>query len=396
MIDAIKKRSGELREQIAEWRHHFHRHPELSFHEEKTAAAIAEKLREMGYDHLKMGCKGRDICVVADLGVGKPGKCIALRADIDALAVQEEREVPYRSENDGVMHACGHDSHAAMLLGAAKILKEIEKDLPGRVRLIFQHAEEMGGGARELVEEGVLDGVDVVFGQHIWSPVPSGSMSYCAGPTMASADSFELRIQGRGGHGSMPHLSVDPVVAACSVVSAWQTIVSREVDPLDAAVISVGEIKSGSVFNAIPDSALIRGTTRTFNQDVRKTLSIRMKEVAEAVCTGLRCRADFDYKFMLPPTITDRSFTEFAVKVAGRLLGDDKVVEARPTMGAEDFSYYLQERPGTFMFLGTGNPEKDMVYPQHHPKYCVDDDVLELGAAISASIAWAYLNDKRF
>ena len=390
MFVQIREKARKIREDIIQWRHHFHRHPELSNCEFQTAATIAQALRDMGYDQVKVGCKGKDICVVADLGRGD--RCIALRADIDALAVHEERDVPYRSENDGVMHACGHDAHASMLLGAAKILKGMENDLPGRVRLIFQHAEERGGGAKELVEEGVLDGVDVVFGQHIWSPVPSGSMTYCEGPTMASADMFELKIQGRGGHGSMPHMSVDPVMAACSVVSAWQTIVSREVDPLDAAVISVGEIKSGSVFNAIPDSALIRGTTRTFNQDVRRAIAARMKEVAQAVCSAMRCEADFHYDYILPPTVTDVDFTRFAVGVAKEVLGEDKVSEARPTMGAEDFSYYLLERPGTFMFLGTGNEEKDMTYPQHHPKYCVDDDVLELGATVSASVAWAYLN----
>ncbi|EFC90561.1 amidohydrolase [Dethiosulfovibrio peptidovorans DSM 11002] len=393
MLDNIKKKAGEIKGDIAAWRHHFHSHPELSYQETETATRIASILRDMGYDDVKVGCKGRDICVVADLDTGRPGKCIALRADIDALAVQEERDVPYRSKNDGVMHACGHDAHASMLLGAARILKDIEPELKGKVRLIFQHAEERGGGARELVEEGVLDGVDAVFGQHIWSPVPSGSISYCYGPTMASADQFELRIQGRGGHGSMPHLSIDPVVAACSVVSAWQTIVSREVDPLDAAVISVGEIKSGSVFNAIPDSATIKGTTRTFDPAVRELLAKRMEETAVAICSGLRCQAEFEYKFMLSPTITDPEFTRFAVEVAKKVLGEDKVVEARPTMGAEDFSYYLQERPGTFMFLGTGNEEKDMTYPQHHPKYCVDDDVLDLGAAMSASIAWSYLKE---
>ncbi|PIE54480.1 MAG: peptidase M20 [Dethiosulfovibrio peptidovorans] len=393
MYQTIREKAQERLESIASWRHHFHKHPELSLHEVKTAAQIASILEDMGYD-TQIGCGHKDNWVVTDLNPNKEGRCIALRADIDALAVQEERDVPYRSVNDGAMHACGHDAHIAMLLGAASILKEMENELPGRVRLLFQHAEEVGAGAKELVENGVLEGVDVVFGQHIWSPVSSGYMTYCEGPTMASADKFELKIQGKGGHGSMPHLSMDPVIAACSVVSAWQTIVSREVDPLQAAVISVGEIKSGSVFNAIPDSATVSGTTRTFDTSVRETIAKRMEEIAVAVCSGLRCQADFTYTFMLPPTVNDRDFTRFAVKVARSVLGEDKVLEAKPTMGAEDFSYYLQERPGTFMFLGTGNPDKDMTYPQHHPKYCVDDDVLPLGAAVAASVAWAYLNEK--
>lgn len=395
MLYEIKDKAHELSDEITGWRHHFHKHPELSYHETETAAKIASLLKGMGYTDVKLGCGKGNICVVANLNAEREsGKCIALRADIDALGVQEKRDVPYKSENDGAMHACGHDAHISMLLGAAKILKELEPKLRGRVRLIFQHAEETGAGARDLVDEGVLEGVDVIYGQHIWSPVPSGSMTYCLGPTMASADKFELDIRGSGGHGSMPHLSIDPVIAACSVISAWQTIISREVDPLESAVISVGAIKSGSVFNAIPDSATVIGTTRTFSQEIRENLASRMKELAEAVCSGFRCKAEFIYHYMLPPTVNDPEFTRFAASVAKEIMGDEKVFETKPTMGAEDFSFYLQERPGAFMFLGTGNPEKDMVYPQHHPKYCVDDDVLALGTAVTAAIAWAYLNGK--
>ena len=242
-----------------------------------------------------------------------------------------------------------------------------------------------------MIKNGALDGVDAICGLHIWSPVPSGKIAYHEGPTMASADSYLLNIKGKGGHGSMPHLSVDPVTCACAVVSAWQTIVSREVDPLEAGVISVGAINAGKVFNVIPENVSILGTTRTFRPEIRDYIESRMKTTAELICEAMRCTAEFAYTRFLPPTVTDPAFTKYAVEIAKEIAGAENVYEMAPTMGAEDFSYYLEKIPGTFLFLGTGNPEIDATYPQHHPKYKVDDAVLPLGVAAMSGIAMRFL-----
>ena len=393
MQNILKQQAESMKDLLATWRHEFHRCPELGYEEFETTKKIVALLTEMGYANLRVGGRELTTGVIADIDTGRPGKKIALRADIDALPVAEETDVPFRSERPGFMHACGHDAHITMLLGAAKMLIEHKAELNGSYRLIFQPAEEKGnpGGAARMIESGVLDGVDAICGLHIWSPVPSGKIAYREGPTMASADSFLLTIKGKGGHGSMPHLSVDPVTCACAVVSAWQTIVSREVDPLEAGVISVGAINAGKVFNVIPENVSILGTTRTFRPEIRDYIESRMKTTAELICEAMRCTAEFAYTRFLPPTVTDPAFTKYAVEIAKEVAGAENVYEMAPTMGAEDFSYYLEKIPGTFLFLGTGNPAIDANYPQHHPKYKVDDDVLPLGVATMAGVAMRYL-----
>lgn len=393
VYDQIRQRAHEIRDEIIQWRRYFHQHPEWSLTEKETTAKIVEILKEMGYSDIVVGTVGRpDISATATLNADKPGPCVALRADIDALKITEQLEVPYKSVNEGFMHACGHDAHISMLLGAAKILMEMKDQLPGKVRLIFQHAEEVALGAKEKIEDGSLDGVDAIFGQHIWSPVMSGKIALRPGPLMASCDKFELTIQGMGGHGSMPHLSVDPVVAACQVVNAWQTIVSREADPLEAAVISVGKIDTGTLFNIIPDTCYLLGTTRTFRPEVRDLVEKRMGEIAEHVCKALRCEAKFTYTRMISPTLNTPESAVFAAEVLKSCFGDDAVYECPPTMGAEDFGEYTLKVPGAFMFLGTNNPEKGSDMPHHHPKFTVDEDTLEMGSAAMAVLVKAWFD----
>lgn len=392
MLERIKNIAWEHREQMTAWRHEFHANPEVSFQEFETTKRIKNYLEKMGFQNLRVGTAGVETGVVADLNPQKKGPCIALRADIDALPMQELGNPPYRSKNDGVMHACGHDSHIAMLLGAAQVLKSMENELPGRIRFIFQPSEESPhkSGARAMIEEGVLEGVAAIAGLHIWSSLPAGVVGYKAGPFMASADEWECVVHGKGGHGAVPHLAFDPIVAASAMVGALQTIVSREIDPLEAVVVTCAHIESGTTFNIIPDKAFMQGTVRTFNQEVRSTIPERMERIIKGISDAMRCKSEFKYKNVLPPTVNDKAFTERAAEVARALLGDENVREVVPTMGAEDMSLYLERIPGTFMFLGTYNEAKGTVNPQHHPEYDVDDDVLPLGSALLSAIAWDF------
>lgn len=393
MIDRITEQARRLQDQVVAWRHRFHAHPELSWEEVETTRTIASLLEEMGYEEIRTGYGG-ETGVTAELNADKPGRRIALRADIDALPIREEAEVDYASQNDGVMHACGHDAHIAMLLGAAKLLAAMKDDIPGRIRLIFQPSEEYPtrSGADHMVREGVLEGVDAIFGLHIWSPVESGQLGYTLGPMMASADSFFVTITGKGGHGAMPHLAVDPTVAACQAVTSLHTIVSREVNPLRAAVVSTGQITAGKAFNVIPESVFMNGTVRTFDAEIRSYLPRRIEEIIASTCTGHRCEMDFRYNYGLPSTINDPGFAGMASGVAAEILGEGNVNEIDPVMGAEDFSFYLREIPGAFFFLGTGNADRQTDVPHHHPRFKVDDDVLSGGVALLAGVAWRFLS----
>ena len=388
----ILQKTRGIREKIVDLRRDFHQHPEIALKEFNTAKKVEGILRGLGIE-TKMMVK--ETGVRGTLKGSLPGKTIALRADLDALPVQEETDLPYRSKNAGAMHACGHDAHTAMLLGAAMVLAQWEKQLTGNVVFIFQPAEETGAGAKPMIEEGVLEGVDGIFGLHVYVPMGLGTVGYKTGPFMAAGDFFDVKIMGKGGHGGLPHLAIDPIAIAASAISSLQTIVSREVDPLESAVVSICKMEAGrGAYNIIPDSATFGGTIRSHSPELREYLSRRLKEILEGVTSGMRGSYEFNLMRKFPAVINEEKMTEFVVRVAQDLLGKDKVLQMKPLMGSEDFSYYLQKIPGTFVFLGAENKEKGIIYPQHHPRYDINEDILPIGAALHAAVALEYLAKK--
>lgn len=384
VAEKIVKKAKEVESYIVTMRRDFHMHPELGGEEVRTSKIIEEELKKLGYEIVRTAGTG----VIGILKGGKEGKTVALRADIDALPVQEENDVPYKSKTLGKMHACGHDAHTAMLLGAAKILAELKEELHGTVKLIFQPGEEVFLGAKKIVEEGHLDDVDAIFGIHIWAELPSGLIGIKDGPLMASADAFRVTLKGKGGHGAIPHMSIDPITAAADLVNAYQKIISREIEPLQAAVITIGSVQAGTAFNVIPETVELKGTIRAFDWSVRDYIIERMKQITESYTKGMRCEGSFELMAeTLPPTINDKTLAEYARGVLSEI---GEIVEPKPTMGAEDFACYLQKVPGVFIFLGTKNEEKGIIYPHHHPKFNVDESVLWKGAAIYSLLAYKF------
>ncbi|MGD0626584.1 MAG: amidohydrolase [Thermodesulfobacteriota bacterium] len=388
----ILQKTRRIRQEIVDLRRDFHQHPEIALKEFSTAKKVDGILKGLEIETKMMvnrtGVRGI-------LRGSLPGKTIALRADLDALPVQEETDLPYKSKNAGAMHACGHDAHVAMLLGAAMVLAEWKKELTGNVVFIFQPAEETGAGAKPMIEEGVLEGVDGIFGLHVYVPMGFGTLGYKPGPFMAAGDFFDVKIMGKGGHGGLPHLAIDPIAIAANAISTLQTIVSREVDPLESAVVSICKMEAGrGAYNIIPDSATFGGTIRSHSPELRECLSRRLKEILEGVTSAMRGSYEFNLMSKFPAVINEEKMTEFVVKVAQDLLGKDKVSQMKPLMGSEDFSYYLQKIPGTFVFLGVENKEKGIIYPQHHPRYDIDEDILPIGAALHVAVAQEYLARK--
>ena len=389
--EAILSKAEQLKQKLIDLRRDFHRHPELGLKEFNTAKKVEEVLQALSLE-TKLFVNGTG--VRGFLKGTKPGKTIALRADMDALPIQEETALPYQSQNKGVMHACGHDAHTAMLLGAAMILSEKKGELKGNVVFIFQPAEEIGAGAKAMVEERILEGVDSVFGLHVYSMLPFGTLNYSPGALMAAGDFFDVKITGRGGHGAQPHLTVDPIVIATNAINAIQTIVSREVDPLESAVVSICKMEAGEAYNVIPETATFGGTIRSHKPELREFIPKRVKEILDGVVLGMRGNYEFNLMSKFPATITDEQMTAFVVNVAKEILGEDKISMMKPLMGSEDFSFYLQKIPGTFAFLGVENKEKGIIYPQHHPKYNIDEDILPIGAALHVAVAREYLKDR--
>jgi amidohydrolase len=388
----ILQKTKEIRQKIVDLRRDFHQHPETALQEFNTAKKIDGILQGVGIE-TKIMVKGTGVRGV--LRGSLPGKTIALRADLDGLPVQEETDLPYRSKNAGTMHACGHDAHIAMLLGAAMVLAEWKRELNGNVVFIFQPAEETGAGAKPMIDEGVLEGVNGIFGLHVYVPMPFGTLGYKAGPFMAAGDFFDVKIIGKGGHGGLPNLAIDPVAIAANAISTLQTIVSREVDPLESAVVSICKMGAGGeAYNIIPDSASFGGTIRSHSPELREYLSRRIEEILGGVTSAMRGRYEFNLMRRFPPVINDVEMTEFVRRVAQDLLGKDKVSPMKPLMGSEDFSCYLQKIPGTFVFLGAENKKKGIIHPQHHPKYDIDEDILPIGAALHAAVAMEYLAKK--
>lgn len=375
-------------EEMVSIRRHLHQHPELSFKEEKTAKYIQTYYEKLGIEvRGQVGGNG----VVAKIYGEKPGKTIALRADFDALPIQDEKDVPYKSLVPGVMHACGHDGHTATLLVLAKVLHEMRKELEGNYVIIHQHAEEYApGGAISMIKDGCLDGVDVIFGTHLWASEPTGTIQYRVGPVMAAADRFEITIQGKGGHGAQPHRTKDAIVTASQLVINLQQIVSRKVNPIDSAVVTVGSFVSGNAFNVIADRAKLIGTVRTFNEEVRAFIEEEMERIIKGTCYTANSTYDYLYSRGYPAVVNHKDETDYLVKCAQQIDGVTNIEETEPHMGGEDFAYYLQHVKGTFFFTGAKPVYTNENYPHHHPKFDIDEKAMLIAAKTLGAAAIQY------
>lgn len=392
MLTEIYKYLDERYDFLVKTRRYLHQHPELSFQETETAMFIARFYQELEID-VRTGVGGNG--VVARIQGAKPGKTVALRADFDALPIQDEKTVPYRSKVPGVMHACGHDGHTAILLGVASALHAFRDQLAGEYVLIHQHAEEVApGGAKSMIADGCLDGVDAIFGTHLWSLDPLGQIGYRSGPIMASPDVFEVTITGKGGHGAEPHLAKDPIVAASQFVTQLQQIVSRRIDPLEAAVVSIGEFHAGNAFNVIAEEVKLAGTVRTFKEEVRDTIKTEMEKILKGIATSHDCTYTFDYTGGYPALVNHKEETEFLAKIARDVPGVTRTTEIAPRMVGEDFAYYLQHVKGTFFFTGA-RPENAPVYPHHHPKFDFNEKAMLIAAKTLIASAIRYQEWKK-
>jgi amidohydrolase len=358
------------------WRRDIHQNPELLYDVERTAKYVADRLTAFGCDEVKTSIGRTGVVGVIRGAKGGSTRAIGLRADMDALPIDEATNLPYRSRIPGKMHACGHDGHTAMLLGAARRLAQT-RNFAGNAVVIFQPAEEGGGGAKAMIDDGLMDrfGVEEVYGMHNWPSLPVGSFMLRKGPLMAAADEITITIEGRGGHAAMPHQGVDPVVAGAQIVLALQTIASRNIDPLDACVVSVTQFHAGTANNVIPQSAWLNGTTRTLKPGTRDMVERRIREIAAGLASAAGAEARVEYRRNYPATVNHPAQTDFATKVARKVAGDSQVdSNAMPVMGAEDFSFMLEALPGAFIFLGNGDSAK-----LHHPAYDFNDAALPYG-----------------
>lgn len=379
-------------------RRHLHEHPELGFQEHETARFVTERLRSLGVEDIRTGIAVTGVTgLIHGTGSGPGGnRVVLLRADMDALPIHEENVVDYRSAADGTMHACGHDAHTSILLGVTRMLVERRDQFAGTVKVLFQPAEELPpGGAEGMIRAGVLEDphVDAVFGLHMANDTEVGHVIVGAGPVMAAADGFTIRIQGQGGHGAYPSYCVDPIVVGAQIVASLQTLVAREVDPTLSAVVSTCIFKSGDAFNVIPDTAELGGTVRTFDSDVRDLLERRIGELASGIAMAMRATVDYTYRRGYPATVNDPVATELVREAARDAVGRDKVLDADPKMGAEDFSYFLEERPGCYFFVGSRNESRGLVWGHHHPKFDIDEDSLAIGIETTVNTALRYLAD---
>lgn len=352
-------------------RRDFHMYPELSFHEVETPKKIATFLRECGLE-VEENVGGRG--VIAEIKGKNPGKTIAFRADFDALPIQDEKELPYSSRVPGIMHACGHDIHTTSLLGVASVLSQKKEYISGNIRFIFQFAEEQPpGGAKFMIEDGCLKGVDMIYGAHVASILPTGMIGVASGPVNASADNFEIEIIGQGGHGAFPHSSIDPIVLGASLVMQLQQIVSRQIDPLQSAVLTIGTFHSGTTNNVIPEKAIITGTVRTLDENTRGFIEQRIEQITNSIVGGVGATAKIKYDKGYPVLNNTIEETTIVENTAKEVFGHSHVLNIPPLMGGEDFAQYLQHVPGCFFYVGGGFSESEKNYPHHHPKFDVDE-----------------------
>ena len=397
-MTAIASETRQQAQSIQNWivdiRRRLHRHPELMYEEVETSKLVRETLDGLGIEYRSPIAKTG---VLGWLGNGE-GPCVGLRADMDALPIHEETEVEFRSEVDGKMHACGHDCHTAMLLGAARLLKERESEIQGTVKLLFQPAEEGGAGGKLMTDEGALENPDVerIFGLHVWPELPTGAAGSRAGTFLAASSSLIMTVSGKGGHAAMPHLAVDPVQASAQIITSLQSIISREADPLNSGVVSITAVHGGQASNVIPPEVELRGTVRARTMKNLNWIQQRVIDIAAGVATAHRCEAvtqfpGHDY----PPTVNDPATWDFARNVAGRMLGDERIEELAPVMGGEDFAYYTERIPGCFVALGIADEAKGTGISVHHPQFKVDEDALPLGTALHVQFAMEMLEELR-
>ncbi len=376
-LSSLLSEAEALQPQMITWRRHLHMYPEVAFQEYRTSAWIAERLGEISGITVT---RPTETSVLGVLNGDVDGPVLAIRADIDALPIKEENEVSYRSTEDGKMHACGHDAHTSIVLALATLLARHAHNIRGSVRFIFQHAEELApGGAEELVNKGVMDGVDNVIGLHVWSMLPFGKIGLISGRAMAAPDTFECHITGKGGHAAAPHETVDPIPVAAAVVTGLQNIVSRAVDPLDSVVVSVTQFIAGTTFNVIPNSAYLAGTVRTFDEHLRIAVPKLMERVIKGTAEAHGASYTFSYERGYRPVVNDPALTERLRTVVSRTFGDEFLAEPRPFMGGEDFSAYQQKAPGVFAFIGASNHSRGILHPHHHPQFDIDERSLDVG-----------------
>lgn len=374
-----------VRQDVLDLRRDIHAHPELGFEEVRTSAIVAERLKRLGYD---VRTAIAETGVVGILRTGRPGRTVLLRADMDALPINEAKGLPFASTVAGKMHACGHDGHVAILLGAAGMIVERRDALCGTIVLCFQPAEEGKGGAAVMVAQGVLDDphVDVVYGLHLWSQHAPGVVLTRSGPMMAASDTIEITVRGKGGHGAQPEHTIDPIVTAAQFVTSVQTVVSRKVDPLEPAVITIGSFFAGTAPNVIPEDVRIQGTVRTFNEELREAMPSKIETVLAGCCASANASYDYTYHRRYPVTSNDHSEAAYLRELAAATLGSGRVAEQPKIMGAEDFSFMLQRRPGCFFFVGARlDPKVDA--PHHSPHFVIDESALETGVQMMVALA---------
>ena len=390
--EEAKIEANKISDWIIDIRRELHKHPELMYEEVKTSALVRRELDDLGIAYQSPIAKTG---VLASIGNGE-GPCVALRADMDALPIHEETDVPFRSEIDGKMHACGHDCHTAMLLGAAKILKSKESEINGTIKLFFQPAEEGGAGGKLMRDEGALENpkVERIFGLHVWPQMPTGQIGSKEGTFLAATTFLDLTIKGVGGHAAVPHLTRDPVLTSAQIITNLQSIISRELDPLDSGVVSISAIHGGQAANVIPSEVKILGTLRSLTMDGLKSLQIRVKEIAEKIAEAHECEAIVKYPGNdYPPTVNDGEMWDFAKKVGSSMLGKENVNDLEAVMGGEDFAYYTEQVKGCFVVLGVQNKEIDAVYSVHHPMFKADEKALHIGTALHTAFALQSLEE---
>lgn len=380
-----------LEKEIIETRRYLHAHPELSFQEENTTAFLEKELTKLGLEPRRFPDY---FGVWADIHGAESGKTVLLRADIDALPLQEETGLPFASQTPGVMHACGHDNHAAMLLAAAGMLSRHRQEWKGTARVLFQAAEESCRGAEYYVRSGLLDDVDAVYGSHVWASLDSPFINIQSGPRMSSCDNFTITIEGKPAHGAMPSDGIDAITTAASVILQVQTIVSRRTDPRDSLTITIGEIAGGTRFNVIADRVVMRGTVRSHNSKVRRQVEERLRAIVEHVAAAGGASGHLEYEYCPDVLVNDPELAGIAKHAAAKLFGEDILKDHPAEMGSEDFSYYLEKAPGVYVLLGARNKEKGIDAPAHHPRFMVDESVLIRGAAMYAQFAFEYLGSR--